>query len=93
MPQESNRNIFVIRQNAPGAEPVAYSNRQLVYKWIEKSNAVAFMERAGKPPKQITSYTQLCRCLEKTANVRLLVIQTGQEPARYNVNKLPLISK
>lgn len=86
-----NRWVFTIfQENLDGLE--VYSNKQLVHRWISEAGTV-MLEVKGKPPKQITSYAQVCRLFEKWHDVRFMVLRSGEEPARYRIVRAPIISK
>lgn len=86
-----NRWVFMIfQENLDGLE--VYSNKQLVHRWISEIGVV-MLERKGKPPKQITSYSQICRIFQKWHDIRIMVLRSGEQPVRYRIIRSPIISK
>lgn len=87
-----HRIIFLIQNIAEISQVIVYSNRELVWRWVCENGYVA-VEKKGHAPKPITSYRQLCRLFQKRHDLRLLVVRSGEEPERYQVLKLNIISK
>lgn len=83
--------IFIVNPVGDHDALQCFSNRQLVFRWIQDNRNV-FLKQKSAPPRQIKSYEALCRYWSAKWILQVIVLDAGQ-PKEYELIKAPVINK